>query len=205
MTDWRPMQKRLGVTADGIPGRGTIAALFKAMGATAARAASLALGANVHFRTHGIIDNPLRLAHFMGQTAHESAGFLYMEELGGDAYFKRMYDMEGDRPLVAKRLGNVVPGDGIRYHGRGPIQLTGRANYREYGQTLGLDFEDNPQLVAMPAIGILVAAKYWADRGINALADADDLEAITRKINGGVNGLADRQARTAKAKGLILP
>jgi len=191
------MQRRLKVGDDGNPGRVTLAALFVAMGAGPQRARDLALGANVHLRTYGIMDSPLRLAHFIGQTAHESGGFVYMEEIGGASYFAR-YDGRKD-------LGNVIPGDGALFHGRGPIQLTGRNNYREAGEDLGIDLEANPAIVAQPAIGMMTSARFWSVNGINAMADADDLERITRKINGGRNGIADRQLRTAKAKGLILP
>lgn len=196
MIDVKKLQRNLGVADDGVIGRGTLAALFAKVGAGPQRARDLALGANVHFRTYGILDTGLRLAHFLGQTGHESNGFQYMEELGSAAYFAK-YNGRAD-------LGNVVAGDGPLFHGRGPIQLTGRGNYRKYGQALGLDFENNPAMVAMPAVGMLVACKYWDDHKLNALADADDLERITRKINGGVNGLADRQRRTDIAKDLIL-
>lgn len=196
MINVKQLQTRLGVASDGDLGRGTLAALFVKMGAGQQRANDLALGANVHFRTYGILDDALRLAHFMAQVAHESGGFRYMEELGGDGYFAR-YDGRKD-------LGNVIPGDGALYHGRGPLQITGRLNYRKYGQALGMDFENNPAIVAMPAIGILVACKYWDDHGLNALADADDVETITRRINGGLNGFDDRKARLIVAKGLVL-
>ena len=195
--NWRPMQRRLGMVEDNAPGRVTFAALFAKMGAGPQRSRDLALGAAVHLPAHGIMDSPLRLAHWTGQGGHESGGFLYMEEVGGLSYFAR-YDGRKD-------LGNTLPGDGALFHGRGVFQLTGRANYRAYGEALGMDLEANPTLAAMPAIGVLIAARYWRDKGLNALADADNLEAITRKINGGVNGLDDRRARTAKAKGLIIP
>jgi putative chitinase len=196
MIDAKKLQTRLGATADGDIGRGTLAALFAKMGAGPQRSLDLALGASVHLRTFGILDAGLRLAHFMGQVAHESGNFKYMEEVGGPSYFAK-YDGRAD-------LGNTIPGDGALFHGRGPIQLTGRANYRKYGRALGLDFESNPNIVALPSIGILVACKYWDDHDLNALADADDLLAITKRINGGTNGLQDRQVQTDKAKGLIL-
>lgn len=191
--DAKRLQTRLGVSADGIIGAGTLTALFKAFGAPDERARELGLSANVHFRTYGILDTSLRLAHFMGQCAHESGGFRYMEEIAsGQAYEGR------------KDLGNVVPGDGKRYKGRGPIQLTGRSNYRAFGREVGIDFESHPEIIAFPSIGLMAAVRYWNSRNLNALADADDLVAITRKINGGTNGLEDRKVQTAKAKGLIL-
>ena len=151
------------------------------------------MAANVHFRTYGVLDTGLRLAHFMGQCAHESGGFRYMEEIAsGAAYEGRV------------SLGNTQPGDGKRYKGRGPIQLTGRANYRAFGREVGIDFEAHPEIVALPSIGLMAAVRYWNSRGLNAKADADDILGITRAINGGLNGLDDREARTAKVKGLIL-
>lgn len=192
MTDWRPLQRNLGVTADNAPGRNTLRALFQRMGASTGRAVELALSANVHFPAYGIMDSPRRLAHFMAQLAHESGGFVYMEEIASGAAY------EG-----RANLGNTQPGDGKRYKGRGPLQLTGRANYREFGQALGIYFEEHPELVAVPSIGLHVACEYWKRKGLNALADADDAEGITRKINGGTNGMADRKARLAKMKGLL--
>ncbi|MEG2462483.1 MAG: glycoside hydrolase family 19 protein, partial [Acinetobacter sp.] len=100
-----------------------------------------------------------------------------------------------------KDLGNVNKGDGVRYKGRGPIQLTGRANYRRYGQQLGIDFENNPEIVAIPSVGLLVACKFWADNNLNALADQDDVAMITRRINGGLNGFEDRKNKLSMIKG----
>lgn len=193
MTDARQLQTRLGVVADGQIGPGTLRALFARFNCPPSRSGELALSANVHFRTYGILDKGLRLAHFMAQLAHESGGFRYMEEIASGSAYEGRAD-----------LGNTQPGDGKRYKGRGPIQLTGRANYRRFGQALGIDFENNPEIVALPSIGLLVACKFWDDRKLNALADADDVEAITRRVNGGTNGLADRKAYLAKAKELIL-
>lgn len=193
MLDAKRLQANLGVTADGIIGLGTLTALFVRFGATPPLARELALSANVHFRTYGILDTGLRLAHFMGQCAHESGGFRYMEEIASGAAYEGRAD-----------LGNTQPGDGKRYKGRGPIQLTGRANYRAFGREVGIDFESHPEIVSHPSIGLLAAVRYWNSRNLNALADADDLLAITRKINGGTNGLEDRKVQTAKAKALIL-
>ena len=193
MLDARKLQTNLGVPVDGDIGRGTLTALFAKMGATPALASELGLAANVHFRTYGILDSGLRLAHFMGQCAHESGGFIYMEEIASGQAYEGRAD-----------LGNTQPGDGKRFKGRGPIQLTGRANYRAFGREVGIDFEAHPEMVAFPSVGLMAAVRYWDSRGLNAKADADDLLGITRAINGGTNGLEDRKVRTAKAKGLIL-
>lgn len=190
--DITQLQKAVGVKADGILGRNTLTAVFQKLGASQSRAEELGLAANVHFRTYGILDNSLRLIHFLAQLAHESGNFKYMEEIASGAAYEGRKD-----------LGNVMSGDGVKFKGRGPIQLTGRANYRRYGQQLGIDFESNPTIVAIPSVGLLVACKFWADNGLNALADQDDVLTITRRINGGTNGLADRKAKLEIIKGMM--
>jgi putative chitinase len=187
------LQAALGVTVDGDIGRGTLSALFRKCGAGPVRADELALAANVHFRTYGILDTGLRLAHFMAQLQHESGSFRYMEEIASGAAYEGRAD-----------LGNTQPGDGRRYKGRGPIQLTGRANYRTFGRRIGIDLESHPLIAAVPSIGLHTALEYWADRKLNALADADDIRAITRKINGGLNGYDDRKKHLAQLKGWLL-
>jgi putative chitinase len=190
------LQSRLKLTPDGVAGPKTFTAIFAKFGANATIAPKLGASAAVNFLKFDITDTALRLVHFVGQTAHESGNYRYMQELGGPSYFAR-YDGRKD-------LGNVKAGDGAAYHGRGIIQLTGRANYRAYGLALGIDLEGDPDQVADPAIGLLVACHYWKSHGLNELADADDITRITRKINGGVNGLADRKNQTLRAKVLIL-
>jgi putative chitinase len=192
MIDAKKLQRALGLVDDGAIGRDTCRALFARFGAAPTIASELGMAANVHLRTYGILDTPLRLAHFMAQVAHESGGFRYMEEIASGQAYEGRAD-----------LGNTQAGDGKRYKGRGPIQETGRANYRRDGQTLGIDFENHPEIVALPSIGLLVACLYWSRNGINALADADDVLAVTRKINGGTNGLDERKAYLVKAKGLL--
>lgn len=188
----KSLQTALGVTADGIAGIGTFTALFRKLGASADRATSLAIAANVHFPAYGVMDNPLRLAHFMAQLCHESGSFRYMEEIASGAAYEGRAD-----------LGNTQPGDGRRYKGRGPIQITGRANYRRFGRLIGIDIESAPEIAANPSIGLHLALEYWRDRKLNDLADRDDVEAITRRINGGTNGMADRKAHLAKIKGWL--
>jgi putative chitinase len=135
------------------------------------------------------INTKLRISHFLAQLAHESDHFRTFEEYAsGDAY-------EGRRDL-----GNVKRGDGRRYKGRGPIQLTGRFNYRKYGKILGVDLENNPHLASSPKVGLQIAAEYWTRNGLNALADADNGKQITRRINGGYNGLDDRMKKIRRAK-----
>lgn len=188
----RALQTKLGVTADGIIGRNTLRALFSRCGASVGLAGELSLSAAVHFPEYGILDTPLRLAHFMAQLIHESGSFRYMEEIASGADYEGRVD-----------LGNVIAGDGKRYKGRGPIQLTGRANYRRYGQMVGFDFENHPEIVAVPSVGLLVACLYWRVSDLNALADRDDVLAITKRINGGQNGIADRKLQLIRMKALL--
>lgn len=189
----KKLQTAVGVTADGIAGMGTFTAVFRKLGATADRAAELAIAAVRWFPDYGIMDSPLRLAHFMAQLCHESGSFRYMEELASG----QAYEGRGD-------LGNTQPGDGKRYKGRGPIQITGRANYRRFGRKIGIDIESHPEIAAVPSIGLHLALEYWKDRGLNAKADADDVAAVTKAINGGLNGFDDRKAHLAKIKGWLL-
>jgi putative chitinase len=138
------------------------------------------------------IDTRLRVAHFLAQIIHESAGLRTTEEFAsGGAYEGR------------KDLGNVNPGDGRRYKGRGLIQLTGRANYRRLGDKLGIDLENEPEIAAEPKLSLTIACEYWADRKINAACDVDDLIAVTKKVNGGLNGLPDRRQLLVRAKAAL--
>jgi putative chitinase len=138
------------------------------------------------------INTRLRIAHFLAQTCHESAGFQTTEEFAsGEAYEGR------------KDLGNAKRGDGTRYKGRGLLQLTGRANYRDFGAALHLDLEQNPTMASEPALSLLIACEYWKRRKINPDCDHDDIITITKKINGGLNGLGDRRTYTAKAKAAL--
>jgi putative chitinase len=138
------------------------------------------------------ITTPLRIAAFLAQIAHESGELRYWEEIASGAAYEGRKD-----------LGNTQPGDGKRYKGRGPIQITGRANYRTYGSLLGVDLENNPALAATVPVGFRIAGEYWSRNGLNALADQQDFIAITRRINGGTNGLASRQKYYELAKRVL--
>lgn len=127
--------------------------------------------------------------------AVESGNFEPINELGGKRYFTKLYDVTGEKPARAKRMGNVNPGDGPRYHGRGFIQLTWRHNYRVYGNALGYDLENNPELANDPVVAIKVLVKYMVDHGIDVWAERafrtdDDYpeEFCKRKIRRLVNG-----------------
>ena len=144
------------------------------------------------------ITTPLRISHFLAQLAHESDGFSTTAEYAtGDAYEGR------------EDLGNIKPGDGRRYKGRGPIQLTGRDNYRAFTIWMRRRYPDAPDFEALPTLVEIsphagfAAVFFWSENGLNALADRDDLVAVTKRINGGRNGLADRATYLTKVKPLI--
>jgi putative chitinase len=138
------------------------------------------------------ITTALRQAHFLAQVGHESMSFVYAEEIASGAAY------EG-----RATLGNTQPGDGVRFKGRGLIQLTGRTNYTNYGAAIGKNLTegDNPKLVATdPALGVDAACWFWSVHNLNLLADADDIIAITKTVNGGLNGLEARKAYLRRAK-----
>ena len=134
----------------------------------------------------------LRVAHFIAQCAHESAGLATTTEYASG----REYEGRKD-------LGNVQKGDGPRFKGRGLIQLTGRANYARFGKALGVNLIETPALAAVFPEAALVAAEYWHERGLNKWADSDDIGGVTLRVNGGYNGLASRKAYLAKAKAAL--
>jgi predicted chitinase len=137
------------------------------------------------------INTALRMAAFVSQLAHESGEFNFMSELWGPTPAQKRYEPVTD---LSKRLGNKEAGDGYRYRGRGPIQITGRANYQRYGELLGLDLVAQPDLAATPEVGFRIAALYWQTNGLNACADKGLFKLITKRINGGYNGLPQRVA-----------
>ena len=129
--------------------------------------------------------NKKERAMFLAQMAHESGNFRYDEEIWGPTSAQKGYEGRSD-------LGNNQPGDGYKYRGRGYIQLTGRANYRQYGKLLGVDLENNPDLAKDPNIAARVAIEYWKKRVNRTAAQKGDVKTVTYNINGGYNGLTDR-------------
>jgi predicted chitinase len=149
------------------------------------------------------IERPPRAAAFLAQLAHESGQFRFMEEIWGPTAAQRRYEPPGK---LATDLGNTKTGDGKRFKGRGPIQITGRANYRRFGDLLGVDLIADPQRAALPELAFRVAGLYWSKKGLNELADQVTRQAfreITRRINGGFNGLADRERFYETAKTVL--
>lgn len=134
--------------------------------------------------------NKMERAAFLAQMDHESQGFSAMVERGDSSYFSKYENR--------KNLGNTQPGDGERFKGRGYIQLTGRANYEFYGKKIGQDLVSNPELAADPELAAQIALSYWKTRGLDKKAQGGDFDGVTRGINGGLNGKADRDFKYAQ-------
>jgi putative chitinase len=167
------------------------------------------------------ISTPERQAAFIGQCAHESGNFKTLQEnlnysaKGLNATWpSRFPSEEAAQPfhrnpekiankVYSGRMGNTDEGDGWKYRGRGLIQLTGKDNYRLASDALGVDFVANPELVLSKEYAALTAAWYWNKRGLNKEADAKDFTGMTKKINGGVIGLADRVAHINTALNVL--
>jgi putative chitinase len=163
------------------------------------------------------INTPKRQACFIGQCMHESGGFKFLKEnLNYSAkalmatWPSRFPDMDTAEKyerqpekiankVYSGRMGNTEDGDGAKYIGRGLIQLTGKDNYKAFGEAIGEDLVANPQLVEQPRYAALSAGWFWNKRGLNALADAMDIDTLTKRINGGNIGIQDRIAKINKA------
>jgi len=166
------------------------------------------------------INTPTRQAAFLGQTMHESGNLKvlsenlnYKPEALMRLWSSRFPDMDtaekyAHNPekiankVYAGRMGNTEDGDGFKYRGRGIIQLTGKDSYKACGDAIGVDLVSNPDLVATPEYAALSAGWYWNKRGLNSLCDSlsdENMKELTRRINGGTNGLEDRIAKTKAA------
>jgi predicted chitinase len=138
------------------------------------------------------IDTRLRTAAFLAQLGHESCDLNRFEEAASGAAYEGRLD-----------LGNTQPGDGRRFKGRGPIQITGRANYTAAGSALKLDLVNHPEIAALPENGFRIAGWFWRTHKLNTLADKGAIDAITLRINGGMNGAAGRRARYARCLSVL--
>lgn len=138
------------------------------------------------------INTPARQAAFLAQIAHESGSFRYVKEIASGGAYEGRTD-----------LGNVEIGDGIRFKGRGLIQITGRRNYSDCAAALGVECVERPELLESPELACRSAGWFWHTRGLNALADQGDFVRITKRINGGTNGLMDRQEHYDRAKRVL--
>ncbi len=169
------------------------------------------------------ISTPERQAAFIGQCAHESGNFKHLEEnLNYSAerlcavWPSRFPNLEAAAPyhrnpeaiankVYSCRMGNGPEdsGEGFAFRGRGVVQLTGRDNYQRCGDGLGVDLVGNPDLLKDPKYAMLSAGWFWNKTNLNALADSGDLETMTRRINGGLNGLNDRLKHIAHAQEVL--
>jgi putative chitinase len=163
------------------------------------------------------INTSKRQACFIGQTMHESGGYKHLVENLNysaralmntwpsrfpDADTAEKYERNPSaiaNKVYGGRMGNTEDGDGAKYIGRGLIQLTGKDNYKAFGEAIGEDLIANPELVEEPRYAALSAGWFWNKRGLNALADAMDITTLTIRINGGKIGIDDRIAKINKA------
>jgi putative chitinase len=129
-----------------------------------------------------------RIAAFLGQCAVETGGFQWYHELGPAFYFNK-YE---PKTRIGKALGNTQKGDGYRYRGKGLLMLTGRSNYAAVGAALGIDIVNHPELVEGPQYAVLISLYFWSSHNLNVLADGWQLSMITKRVNGGYNGLPQR-------------
>lgn len=138
------------------------------------------------------ISTPAVQAMFLAQIMHESGECRYVKELASGAAYEGRKD-----------LGNTQPGDGVRFKGRGLIQITGRANYVAVSLALDIDAVNHPELLEQPEYAALSAAWFWSNHGLTTIAEQntdDAFKLVTKRINGGYNGLADRQEYWSRAK-----
>ncbi len=209
---------------DGWFGRRSYAALLSAVAGADLGEPGLTLGEGCAAHLPGAaIDQPLRLAHFLSQTATETGGFVSLEEnLTYSAarlrkvWPKRFPDDKATKGYAKNpealanfvyggRLGNgpAASGDGYRYRGRGLIHLTGRSNYAERQGETGIPLVAAPELAAEPAKAVLLACRYWMAKSINAIADRNDIIAVRKAVNGGLNGIEDARFYFARAKTML--
>lgn len=169
----------------------TLAQLLAIMPLARSRAAAFLAPLNSAMLEFGIT-TPARAASFLSQVGHESGQLLYARELASGQAYEGRAD-----------LGNTQRGDGMRFRGRGLIQVTGRTNYGACGKALGLDLLAKPELLEQTVNACRSAGWFWQTKGLNALADAGDQVKVTRRINGGTNGLAERLALFAVAQRVL--
>lgn len=200
--------------------------LQQAMGCTATIAAQWAQPLTAACKKFDI-NTPARIAAFIAQIGHESASLLTLSEnlnysaQGLANTWPRRFAVDSSQSppqpnkealliarnpeaiansVYANRLGNNAAGDGWKYRGRGPIQITGKSNYTDAGKGIGVDLVKNPEKALQPDIGAMIAAWFWSTRGLNSLIDAGQFDKVTRIINGGTNGATDRQTRYDRAR-----
>lgn len=218
MIDWKTVQARLDVAADGIPGRNSYAALLRLVGLSAKPEVldELARACIVHLPAYGI-DTPARLANFVAQCANETGGFTtFVENLNYRAErLVAIWPSHFTAAQAAAAVGNPVEiasrayggrmgnapwpsQDGYAYRGRGMLQLTGKSNYEAADKRLGIGLAYHPDMAAYPAISLMIACDFWRAGKVNAAIDRGDLREARRITNGGAIGLDHVLALHAK-------
>jgi len=171
---------------------------------------------------HFAIDDVRKQAAFIGQCSHESNHFRTLEEnlnykaatlerLFGHKFKPEEISQYANQPqrianrIYANRMGNrdEASGDGWLYHGRGVIQLTGHDNFWHFGQSVGMDFVHNPAPVSQPLYAAMSGGWFWSTHGCNPLAEAENWEGLTRRINGGTIGINERIALTKRTLDIL--
>lgn len=146
------------------------------------------------------INTPLRKAAFIAQIAHETGAFHYLREIWGPTAQQLKYDTS---IRLMNQLGNKEKGDGFKFRGRGAIMITGRANYEHFGKLLGFDLITHPEIAESQVLAFRIAGLFWQEKGLNEMADRKEFEQITRRVNGGLNGQAERLSYYEKAKEVL--
>lgn len=222
MIDWKATQARLGVTPDGIAGRGTYTALLRvvAPNADADVIKSLANACVVHFPAYGVDKSVARMADMLAQTANETGGYrVFVENLNysaealvrtwpsrfttaSAAQYARKPELIAGK-VYGDRMGNNGPADGWAFRGRGMLQLTGRANYEATDRRLGIGLDTDPDLAAVPALSLLIACDFFKTNKVFEALDAGDTTKARRITNGGNIGLDHVNALRAKLLGVL--
>ncbi|MFC0305205.1 glycoside hydrolase family 19 protein [Rhizorhabdus histidinilytica] len=226
MIDWKPAQRNIGVTPDGIIGPNTMRALLRRVSTLADATPdqgiinSLATAALVHLPAYGLTDSRERLAWALAETANETGGYTRFEEnlnysagalvrtwpnrfnAAKAARFARQPEAIANE-VYGGRMGNDQPGDGWAYRGRGMLQLTGKANYLLFDKRLGIGLDTHPEIAAVPALSLLIACEFYRANGVLAKVDAGDLAGARRITNGGLIGLDHVKALFSKIMGLL--
>lgn len=224
MIAWATTQKKLGITADGIPGPNTYSALFRYMAAAPKPEviSSLGIAATIHFPAYGISDTAARLADWLAQTSNETGGYMaFVENLNYSADRLRAiwpshftaaqaaaavgHPEEIASRAYGGRMGNAPypSDDGYRFRGMGMLQLTGRANYEATNKRLGIGLDTNPEMAAVPALSLLIACDFYKSRGVLDAIDVGDTDKARRITNGGTIGLDNVNKLRARALSVL--
>lgn len=221
MINWPAVQKKLGLTPDGIAGRNTYSAVFAFMAGRPVDETIRSIGnsASVHFLPYAV-NTAQRLAWLVAETSNETGAFKAFEEnlnYSAEALVRTWPSRftAASAPLYARkpeliaekayggRMGNDAPGDGWKYRGRGMLQLTGKANYALFDKKLGIGLDINPEAAAIPALSLLIALEFYRTNKVFERVDAGDLDGARRITNGGSIGLAHVKQGYEKMMGLL--